>query len=114
MKIQSISCDLFYIPLPEVLTDSTHGAMEHFALVTVRIKDNQGLEGLGYTYTVGKTGGAATLAMLEHDIERLLLGEDPNDIDRIFDKLCGGRCTTSDVVELHHLRSPLSISRCGI
>ena len=87
MKIQSITSDLFYIPLPEVLTDSTHGVMEHFALVTVRIRDNQGLEGLGYTYTVGKTGGAAILSMLEYDIKRLLLGEDPNEIDRIFDKL---------------------------
>jgi len=87
MKIQSISCDLFYIPLPEVLTDSTHGVMEHFALITVRIKDNQGLEGLGYTYTVGKTGGVATLAMLEHDIKHLLMDENPNDIEQLYERL---------------------------
>ena len=87
MKIQSVASDLFYIPLPEALTDSTHGVMEHFALVTVRIRDNQGLEGLGYTYTVGKTGGAATLTMLDHDVKHLLLDEDPNDIERLNEKL---------------------------
>lgn len=87
MKIESVTSNLYYIPLPEVLTDSTHGVMEHFALITVQIRDNEGAEGLGYTYTVGKTGGAATLAMLENDIRHHLIGEDPDQIEVIFEKL---------------------------
>ena len=87
MKIESVTSNLYYIPLPEVLTDSTHGVMEHFALITVQIRDNEGAEGLGYTYTVGKTGGAATLAMLENDIRHHLIGEDPDQIEAIFEKL---------------------------
>lgn len=87
MKIESVTSNLYYIPLPEVLTDSTHGIMEHFALITVQIRDSEGTEGLGYTYTVGKTGGAATLAMLENDIAHRLIGDDPDQIETIFEKL---------------------------
>lgn len=87
MRIESVTSNLYYIPLPAVLTDSTHGVMEHFALITVQICDNEGTEGLGYTYTVGKTGGAATLAMLENDVPHHLIGEDPDQIETIFEKL---------------------------
>lgn len=87
MKIESIYCDLFFIPLPEVLTDSTHGEMSHFSLVTVRIRDSDGAEGVGYTYTVGKTGGPSVLALLTHDVTPLLTGEDPRRIEHLWEKM---------------------------
>jgi L-alanine-DL-glutamate epimerase-like enolase superfamily enzyme len=98
MRIESVDCDLFFIPLPQVLTDSTHGEMQHFSLVTVRVRDSDGAEGLGYTYTVGKTGGPSTLAMLTHggpstlamlthDVVPLLTGEDPRQIEQLWEKL---------------------------
>jgi L-alanine-DL-glutamate epimerase-like enolase superfamily enzyme len=39
-----------------VLSDSTHGEMPYFELVTVRIRSQSGLDGVGYTYTVGAGG----------------------------------------------------------
>jgi hypothetical protein len=60
--IARIESGLYRIPLPVVLTDSTHGAMTAFELVTARVFDEDGAEGVGYTYTVG-TGGAAVLAL---------------------------------------------------
>ena len=49
----------FYrVPLPTVLTDSTHGEMRAFELCTVRVRDADGAEGIGYTFTVGRNGGA--------------------------------------------------------
>ena len=90
MKIESIDSDVFFIPLPQVLTDSTHGEMRHFALVTVRIHDSDGTEGVGYTYTVGKTGGRAAHAMLAHDLVPLLIGEDPREIERLWDRMWWG------------------------
>ena len=45
MKITSIQSDLFAIPLPEVLTDSTHGEMRDFALVTARVTCDDGSDG---------------------------------------------------------------------
>ena len=57
MNISAIETHLYHIPLPTVLTDSMHGEMRHFAVVTVQVRTEDGAEGLGYTYTVGKTGG---------------------------------------------------------
>ena len=38
MKIESIETRLYYIPLPEVLSDSTRGEMRYFGLVTVEVR----------------------------------------------------------------------------
>ena len=64
MTIRHLAVDHYRIPLPVVLSDSTHGDIAEFELVTVRVRDAAGAEGLGYTYTVGK-GGAAIAALIE-------------------------------------------------
>jgi L-alanine-DL-glutamate epimerase-like enolase superfamily enzyme len=87
VRIEAVDCDLFFIPLPEVLTDSTHGEMTHFSLLTVRIRDSDGVEGVGYTYTVGRTGGPSVLSMLTHDVVPLLIGEDPRRIEHLWEKM---------------------------
>ncbi len=84
MQISSVETRLYHIPLPTVLTDSMHGEMRHFAIVTVQIKTDSGAEGLGYTYTVGKTGGSAVLAMLRDDLVPMLPGTDPCCIERLW------------------------------
>jgi transcription elongation factor Elf1 len=61
MTIASVGVDHYRIPLPVVLSDSTHGDIAEFELVTVRVRDAAGTEGLGYTYTVGR-GGTAVAA----------------------------------------------------
>ncbi|MBV9634380.1 MAG: mandelate racemase/muconate lactonizing enzyme family protein [Methylobacteriaceae bacterium] len=60
--IASLDAGFYRVPLPTVLTDSTHGAMRNFELLTVRVRDADGAEGVGYTFTVGRNGGAV------HDI----------------------------------------------
>jgi L-alanine-DL-glutamate epimerase-like enolase superfamily enzyme len=57
MHIQNVQVDHFCIPLPVVLSDSTHGEMSHFGLITVRIDCPNGQQGMGYTYCVGDIGG---------------------------------------------------------
>lgn len=59
MLIRELQADHFLIPLPVTLSDSTHGTIRGFELVTVRVRDAEGAEGIGYTYTVG-AGGAST------------------------------------------------------
>ena len=49
--IETLETRCYRIPLPVTLTDSTHGDMTHFELITVRIKDSDGAEGVGYSYT---------------------------------------------------------------
>jgi len=61
-RLESVASACFRIPLPFVLSDSTHGDITHFELVTARLRDSDGIEGLGYTYTIGTGFFAARVA----------------------------------------------------
>jgi L-alanine-DL-glutamate epimerase-like enolase superfamily enzyme len=52
--IKQVETGFYRIPLSVTLTDSTHGEMKVFELITVRVRDSDGAEGVGYTYTVGR------------------------------------------------------------
>ena len=86
MTIASVRADHYRIPLPVALSDSTHGTMEAFELVTVRLRDADGAEGLGYTYTVG-AGGGAIHDLIARDLAPALAGADETRIEAIWQKL---------------------------
>lgn len=86
MNIADIKVTHFRIPLPKALTDSTHGTMVDFELVTVEIEDTEGMTGLGYTYTVNN-GGAAVASVIDRDLKPLVLGEDSTRIAAIWEKM---------------------------
>jgi L-alanine-DL-glutamate epimerase-like enolase superfamily enzyme len=83
MRIRQVEADHYLISLPTVLSDSTHGTMRAFELVTVRLRDDDGAQGVGYTYTVG-TGGAAVHALLARDLAPLLAGRDAERIEDLW------------------------------
>ena len=89
MTIQTIRADHYSIPLPVTLSDSTHGEITHFELITARVLDGDGAEGLGYTYTVG-AGGDAIRSLIERDIRPLLVGEDAGDIEALWQRMWWG------------------------
>src|SRR5438552_15196104 len=82
MRIQRVQADHYFIPLPTVLSDSTHGTIRGFELLTVRLHDAEGAVGVGYTYTVG-TGGAAVHALVARDLAPLLAGREAERIEEI-------------------------------
>jgi L-alanine-DL-glutamate epimerase-like enolase superfamily enzyme len=88
-KLARIEAGHYRIPLPEVLTDSTHGAMTHFELVTCRLRDADGAEGSGYTYTVGRNGGAAH-DILAREIAELAMGHEADAIEALWQHLWWG------------------------
>jgi len=83
MRIEQVQCDHYAIPLPTVLSDSTHGTIRGFELVTVQLSDTDGSMGVGYTYTVG-AGGAAVRALIARDLTPVLIGRDPDRIEEIW------------------------------
>lgn len=87
--IRSLETGFYRIPLPVVLSDSTHGDMSAFELVTVRIRDADGAEGVGYTYTVGRNGGAIA-DILTRDMPALVVGEEAERIEQIWHKVWWG------------------------
>src|ERR1700709_772474 len=86
MILTSLETALYRIELPVPLSDSTHGTMTHFELVTVRLRDSDGAEGVGYTYTVG-TGGAAVHTLIDQGLRTVLVGADADQIEALWTKM---------------------------
>src|SRR5690242_13998628 len=86
MRITSLETGLYRIQLPVALSDSTHGTITHFELITVRLRDGDGAEGVGYTYTVG-AGGAAIHALIEQGLRPVLLGAEAEHIEALWQKM---------------------------
>ena len=76
MRLDQVEVARYSVPLPHVLSDATHGEIREFGLVTVRIRIHKGLEGVGYTYTVGNVGAAAIESMIKRDLAPLLSSRD--------------------------------------
>jgi L-alanine-DL-glutamate epimerase-like enolase superfamily enzyme len=87
MNIENVQVDHFRIPLPVVLSDSTHGEMSHFGLVTVRVDRADGQRGLGYTYCVGDIGGDAIRSLIDRELTPLLLGADSIGVEEIWHRM---------------------------
>ena len=86
MKIADIRADCYRIPLPSALYDSTHGRQANFQLVTARVRDDEGNEGVGYTYTAGQ-GGLAIRSMITHDLTPGLEGADPRRTEQLWQQM---------------------------
>jgi L-alanine-DL-glutamate epimerase-like enolase superfamily enzyme len=86
MTIATAQADRFSIPLPETLSDSTHGEMSFFELVCVRIRDQGGAEGICNTYTVG-TAADATLSLIRDDLSPLLVGARASRIEGLWRRM---------------------------
>src|SRR6185312_1204137 len=86
MPIAALETALYRIQLPVALSDSTHGTMTHFELVTVRLRDSDGAEGVGWTYTTG-AGGAAVHALIDQGLRGVLQGADPDAIEALWHKM---------------------------
>ena len=84
--ITSVEPGYYRIPLPVALSDSTHGEMTVFELNTIRVRDADGAEGVGYTFTCGRNG-VAIHALLERDFPALMQGEDADRIEHLWTRL---------------------------
>ena len=80
--IRRLHSRIFAVPLAEVLVDAKHGSHTHFELITVTVTLDDGREGTGYTYTGGR-GGRAVKALLDHDLEPFLIGQEADDVEAL-------------------------------
>ena len=95
--IERLRADRYVVPLETVLTDSTHGEMRAFEVVTARVADAEGVEGVGYTFTCGVNGGAIA-DVLGREMPPLVAGRDADRIEAVWRDLwwafhyggCGG------------------------
>ena len=82
MKIEQIETAYYRLPL-EPMGDAGHGAIDSEELITLRLRAG-GVEGHGYTYTIGR-GGRAIQALIDHDLAPLLVGRDATDIQGLWE-----------------------------
>ena len=85
-RIVAVDAGHYRIPLDMPLSDSTHGVMTAFELITVRVRDADGAEGVGYTYTTGRNG-AAIHSIVTQEISEIALGEDADRIEHLWSKV---------------------------
>jgi L-alanine-DL-glutamate epimerase-like enolase superfamily enzyme len=85
-KIKNVETGFYRIPLSVTLTDSTHGEIRAFELITVRVRDADGAEGVGYTYTVGRNGGAVA-DILRREIPEVVAREEADDSEAIWQRV---------------------------
>src|SRR5208283_5676482 len=88
--IASMEAGYFRVPLEVTLSDSTHGDIHAFELNTVRLRDAEGAEGVGYTYTVGRNG-AAIDAILRRDVPEQVVGQDADRIAFLWQTVWWGQ-----------------------
>ncbi|MBV9116531.1 MAG: mandelate racemase/muconate lactonizing enzyme family protein, partial [Acetobacteraceae bacterium] len=88
--IASLESGYYRVPLETTLSDSTHGTMLDFELNTLRVRDAEGAEGVGYTYTCGRNG-AAIDAILSRDIPEQVVGADADRIEFLWNKVWWGQ-----------------------
>jgi L-alanine-DL-glutamate epimerase-like enolase superfamily enzyme len=84
-RIETLESGFYKVPLPVALTDSTHGEMRHFELITATIRDADGAEGVGYTYTVGRNGGAVH-DIIGREISEIVAGSDADRIEFLWSR----------------------------
>ena len=86
-RIQQIKLDHYCIPLPQILSDSTHGQIASFGLNTACVMTADGLSGLGYSYVVGNIGGSAIHSLLRDNLALFLVEAEPVSIQTLWDQM---------------------------
>lgn len=90
-KISSIRLSLVKMPLAQPISDAkvltgVQKPLTEVALVFCELKTADGAEGMGFSYS--KRAGGDGIYAHAREIASNLLGEDPNDIQRLWTKLC--------------------------
>src|SRR5699024_9112168 len=89
-RIVYLKNKLLSVPLKMAVSDAKvvmgkQRTLANVFLTCTEIKTENGLEGMGFTYAL-RAGGYSQY-QLANEFAPLLLGEDPNDISRLWDKL---------------------------
>jgi len=85
VKISSVATAVYRVPLRVTLSDSTHGSIPSFELLLVNVMTDEGVAGMGYSYTIG--GMRAVKALVDDLMVEHLVGRDPFVTERLWDEM---------------------------
>lgn len=81
--INNVDVECYRLPLPVPVEASSAGVMAGFDMVMVRLRDDQGREGCGYT-VLHEGQGASVAAVADGPFRQLLSGADPSRIEWLW------------------------------
>ena len=84
MRIAAVECRLFRIPPAAQIQDSIQ-RISHWEFLLTTVTTDTGLQGTGFAYTLG-IGGTALRELVETYLTPLLLGQDVQDIERVWSR----------------------------
>lgn len=85
MRIASITCETYRLPLREAWISAKY-RITHHELVLTRIETECGITGTGWCTTIG-VGGLAIATLVKSYMAPILIGEDPRDIERHWESM---------------------------
>ena len=90
-RIARLRVSSSFLPLATPISDAKvltgrQKPMTEIAMLFVEIQTRDGLQGLGFSYSK-RAGGPGQFAHAK-ELAPALIGEDPSDITRLWDKLC--------------------------
>ena len=114
-RIEWIKLSLAYLPLATPISDAKvltgrQKPLTEIAFVFAEIRTRDGHEGIGFSYS--KRAGGPGMYAHAKEIAPNLIGEDPNDIARLWTSWCGP-ARRSAARAWRRRRSRRSTSRCG-
>jgi L-alanine-DL-glutamate epimerase-like enolase superfamily enzyme len=83
MKITRVSGDFYEVPVHREM----HDAIREFSvlnLIFARVETDEGISGLGFTYSIVPHGGMEIRSVINNSIDPLVRGLDPRDHERIW------------------------------
>lgn len=85
-KIDRLETGFYRLPLAEVLVDAMHGAHHAFEIITVTVHDVEGAQGVGYTFTGGRNGGAIH-DVASREIPDIVAGQDADLVEYLWQRV---------------------------
>lgn len=85
MRIDKVETALYRIQRQPGLSNSTQ-QIEATSLLTAHVHTNEGLEGVGWTYSHG-TSGRGMKEAIDTLLAPCIIGEDPAFVERLYDRM---------------------------
>jgi L-talarate/galactarate dehydratase len=97
-KVSRVEVALYQVPLKRAVSDAKvltgrQRPLSHIAMLTATVDTTDGARGFGFSYAL-RAGGAALYAHAT-EIAGELIGEDPNDIGRLWEKMAWAGASVS-------------------
>ncbi|MCX8188444.1 MAG: mandelate racemase/muconate lactonizing enzyme family protein [Nitrososphaeria archaeon] len=85
MKVQNLKTFFLNVSCGKLISDSAR-VLDSIQLIIVKIETDEGVNGIGYTYTL--RGGEGVKAIIDKELSKIVEGKNPLEIEDLWNKMC--------------------------